>query len=193
MSTSTDLFPETLNLEEQFFQEGYSLGVADGQKSGRIEGRRFGLEKGFEKAVEMGRLNGKAFVWEGRMTAAPTGSVVQPISGNERLKKHIQRLVTLTDPEGMSLENGEEEVSEFDDRLKDAKAKAVIIERILGEGEGAVAVGGGEEEEGEGASNSKQQQRKVPVRVKRGEKVGVAGKATGEMEDFVGRKGLGGI
>ncbi|CZT17377.1 uncharacterized protein RCC_03211 [Ramularia collo-cygni] len=188
MSTSIDLFPEILNLEDQFFQEGYVLGVADGQKSGRIEGRIFGLEKGFSKAIEMGRLNGKACVWEARTNCVSDegseGVMLTPLNGNERLKKHIQRLVTLSDPEGLSLENGEEEVSEFDDRLKDAKAKAVIVERIVGEGEGFG------EGEGVAAAASSTQQRKVPVRVRRGEKVGVAGKSTGEMEDFVGMKGL---
>lgn len=189
MSTSTDLFPETLNLEDEFFQEGYALGVADGQKSGRIEGRIFGLEKGFSKAIEMGKLNGKACVWESRMTPTKQSEngAITPLAENERLRKHVLRLAALSDPEGLSLENGEEDVSEFDDRSKDAKAKAVIIERIVGEGERGTEV-----EEGAIATPGSTQ-RKVPVRVRRSEKVAVAGKSTGEMEDFVGRKGLGGI
>lgn len=190
MSSSDDLFPETLNLEDQFFQEGYTLGVADGQKSGRIEGRVFGLEKGFSKAIEMGKLNGKACVWESRITktAAESGNgAITPLADYERLRKHILRLATLSDPEGLSLENGEDDVSEFDDRLKDAKAKAVIVERIVGEGEGMTEV------EQEGVSTARSTQRKGPVRVRKAEKPGVAGTSTGEMEDFVGRKGLGGI
>jgi hypothetical protein len=189
MDPPTDLFPELLNLEDQFFTEGYNLGVADGQKSGRIEGRVFGLENGFSKAVEMGRLSGKACVWEGRMRPSKSeGSVgLAPLAANDRLRKHVLRLAALSDPEDLSVENDEEDVSEFDDRLKDAKAKAVIIERIVGEGERNV-----EEEEGGVVASGASTSRKGPVRVKRSEKVAVAGKSTGEMEDFAGRKGLGG-
>jgi hypothetical protein len=57
------LFDSLLNLEEQYYAEGYEQGVADGSRAGRIEGRIFGLEKGFEKFVAMGRLHGKATVW----------------------------------------------------------------------------------------------------------------------------------
>lgn len=186
MSTSPDLFPETLNLEDQFFHEGYTLGVADGQKTSRIEGRIFGLEKGFSKAVEMGKLQGKARVWSSRMDVINDDrGRVAPLADNERLRRHIARLVMLSDPEGLSLENGEDEVSEFDDRFKDARAKAGIVERMVGEGEARDGV-----EEGGVASTSL---RKAPVRVRRGEKVAVVGKSTGEMEDFVGRKVLGGI
>jgi hypothetical protein len=186
-TSESELFPETLNLEDQFFTEGFALGVADGQKSGRIEGRIFGLENGFSKAREMGRLHGKSCVWEARLQPASSAeSKLYPLADNSRLRKHILRLAALSDPEDLSVENNEDDVSEFDDRLKDAKAKAVIIERIVGQGEQGV------EADEAVASNAASTQRKAPVRVKRAEKVAVAGKATGEMEDFVGRKGLGG-
>lgn len=191
MDSPSELFPEVLNLEDQFFTEGYNLGVADGQKSGRIEGRIFGLEKGFSKAIEMGRLNGKASIWEARMKTSGSNNSLDdqslaPLAENERLRKHILRLAALSDPDDLSVENNEDDVSEFDDRLKDAKAKAVIIDRIVGEGEHSA-----EDFDGPESSRSSMQ-RKVPVRVKRGENSAAAGKSTGEMEDFIGRKGLGG-
>ena len=64
---STDPFDAVLGLEEEFFQKGYKLGLTDGERAGRIEGRAFGLEKGFEKYMAMGRLNGKAQVWAGKL------------------------------------------------------------------------------------------------------------------------------
>ena len=67
MAEEEDLFDSLLGLEEEFYKEGYELGVSDGKHAGLIEGRLFGLEKAFEKYVAVGRLHGKAMVWAGRL------------------------------------------------------------------------------------------------------------------------------
>ena len=142
-SSADDPLDSLLSLEDQFHREGYELGVADGARSGRVEGRVFGLEKGFEKFIEMGRLQGRATVWQARLPndqkpsntkeAGEQQEELPTLSGSERLKKHIDRLNTLTDLETLSTENDEDDVSEFDDRLKDAKAKATLIEKMVSE------------------------------------------------------------
>ncbi len=72
MSTpDSDPFDVLLNLEQTFYNEGYAAGVADGERAGLIEGRIFGLEKGFEKYMRMGRLQGKAVIWAGRLPPEP--------------------------------------------------------------------------------------------------------------------------
>lgn len=181
-SNNEDVFEDALNLEDQYYSEGYSLGVADGSKSGRIEGRIFGLQKGFEKCVEMGKLNGRAAVWEARLpnqsqaeTPETSKSTVPPVNGSDRLRKHVDRLAALSDPDDLSTKNDEDSVSEFDDRLKDAKAKARLIERISGEDEASEARASDEAQTGSGRT----------LRVRRNEPSG-AGRGTGEMEDFVG-------
>ena len=63
----SDLLVPALELEDKFYREGYDLGIADGRRAGLIEGRAFGIEKGFEKYVSMGRLNGRASIWAGRL------------------------------------------------------------------------------------------------------------------------------
>lgn len=65
--TKDDPFEGLLELENTFYNEGYDLGVVDGKQAGLVEGRLFGLEKGFEKYAGMGRLNGKAVIWAGRL------------------------------------------------------------------------------------------------------------------------------
>ncbi|KAK1756854.1 hypothetical protein QBC47DRAFT_377841 [Echria macrotheca] len=70
MANPEDPFEDVLNLEEQFYQDGYKQGQADGVKAGRIEGRSLGLEKGFQKFVESGRLYGRAIVWANRLPSA---------------------------------------------------------------------------------------------------------------------------
>ena len=66
MSVDRDPFDDLLSLEDEFYKEGYNLGISDGKRAGLIEGRGFGLEKGFEKYLAMGAMHGRAMVWAGR-------------------------------------------------------------------------------------------------------------------------------
>lgn len=188
MADDDDFFEPLFNLEDQFYNEGYQLGVIDGTRDGRLEGRAFGIEKGFEKFAEMGRLHGRSLVWNARLPkslkdpesplhepkggnpvdATTLGSQARgnsgptavsdennkskasfslpPLPDNPRLEKHIHTLMSLTDPAQLSFENNEDAVSDFDDRLKRAKAKIKIIEKIVHEavpddGPNAVAAG----------------------------------------------------
>ncbi|KAJ9157172.1 DUF1715-domain-containing protein [Coniochaeta hoffmannii] len=147
-----DPFEDILNLEDQFYQDGYKLGQADGDKAGRIEGRSLGLEKGYQKFLEAGRLHGKAIVWANRLAGLKTKSASesqQPaenggseetqrqslpqLPGNPRLEKNVTTLFALTEPDTLSTENSDEAVNDFDDRLKRAEGKAKVIERMVGE------------------------------------------------------------
>lgn len=165
-SHNQDPFDDVLNLEDQFYSEGYQQGVADGERAGRIEGRSFGIEKGFEKFVEAGRLYGKSIVWANRLT--PTTTTLSPSSsaardegpkrgGEETLKalpggggggagassrlgKNIVTLHALVEPDTLSTDNTDEAVQDFDDRVKRAQGKARVIERQVGEdGSGSTA------------------------------------------------------
>ncbi|RYP60514.1 hypothetical protein DL771_010492 [Monosporascus sp. 5C6A] len=64
---SSDIFDDVLNLEEQYYREGYENGYRDGAEVGRIEGRSVGLKQGYEKFLEAGRLQGRALVWANRI------------------------------------------------------------------------------------------------------------------------------
>ena len=170
-----EIFEDVLNLEDQYFTEGYNLGVADGSRAGQIEGRIFGLQKGFEKFAEIGRLGGQSAVWDARLQIPGTKGTLASLTGTERLKKHVQRLQTLTDRDTLPTENDEDAVSEFDDRLKDAKAKATLISKIVGEDDISPSSMTADQ-----PHSSRTTLR--PLRVRKGE----AGKPTGEMEDFSG-------
>ncbi|KAH0536090.1 hypothetical protein FGG08_007017 [Glutinoglossum americanum] len=65
-----------------------------------------------------------------------------PLPPNPRLEKHILHLHALTDPTTLSNQNTEDSVSDFDDRLKRALAKAKVIGRIIGEDSGGGGGGG---------------------------------------------------
>ncbi|MCJ1404747.1 hypothetical protein MMC11_007973 [Xylographa trunciseda] len=168
-----DPFDSVLNLESQFYDEGHALGIADGTRAGHIEGRVFGLEKGFEKFIEMGKLHGRSIVWANRLSRArtgtnplidtpqeqktpqpgheptltePTSKSLPPLAANVRLEKHVQTFLALVELESLSTQNKEDDVSEFDDRLKRAMSKAKVIEKLIGEdfqsGAGSVSDGG---------------------------------------------------
>lgn len=153
----SNTFDEVLGLEEQFYNDGFGQGLADGIKAGQVEGRTFGLEKGFEKYVESGRLYGRSLIWANRMRGPRRTTEDQTIPGstsdtspnglrqeksgpthlpslpqNQRFSKHLKVLYALSESDSLSTENTEEAVSDFDDRLKRAQGKAKIIERIIG-------------------------------------------------------------
>lgn len=141
-----DLFDDLLSLEDKFYQEGYDAGLADGKHAGLVEGKVFGIEKGYEKALELGRINGRALVWQ--MRQAQTVDKPEPtdrdesllaslghskLPRNTRLAKHIEGLLSLTDDKDLATDNSDEAVTEFDESLAKAQAKAKVIAAIVGE------------------------------------------------------------
>nr|POE85471.1 protein oraov1 like [Quercus suber] len=133
-----DVFASILSLEEDYHNEGYNLGVADGARAGRIEGRQFGLEKGLAKALEMGRLRGRACVWSARSSCSTPASAhgapqIASLEKSARTQKHIERLVELTDPASLETRNSEEAVQEFEERLGGARTRLILIRKIVDE------------------------------------------------------------
>lgn len=128
------LFDPLLSLEEDFYQEGHALGMADGQYSGRLEGRAFGLEKGYEKFLELGRLQGRASLWKARLPHPQDAAVPKELAiTSTRTQKNVETLAILvTNP---PFKNDEESVEEIEETLKRGRAKAKVVERSLGERE----------------------------------------------------------
>jgi hypothetical protein len=56
-----------------------------------------------------------------------------PLLSNPRLEKHVRSLLQLTDRMEISTANDEDSVADFDDRIKRARSKTKVIERLLGE------------------------------------------------------------
>ncbi|KAI0540625.1 hypothetical protein GGR58DRAFT_121023 [Xylaria digitata] len=162
MSSPNDPFDDLLNLEEQYYREGYEEGLKDGAEGGRVEGYSLGLRKGFEKFIEAGRLQSKAAVWANRIPKYQQRQQQQqqqqggaseqegdaesenkdensdarlpPIHSNPRLEKNIETLYGLVEPGTLSMDNEDEAVNDFDSRMKGAHGKLRIIERVIGEG-----------------------------------------------------------
>ncbi|KAJ5936959.1 hypothetical protein N7466_003409 [Penicillium verhagenii] len=178
----SNLLDSLLDLEEQFYNEGYELGVADGAEAGYTEGSVFAVEKGFEKFVEMGRLYGKALVWAQRLADAKPKELcgeqtpqvdqsdddlsLDPSSISKemtkipahsaRLARNLATLLELVDPASLDMSNTEEAVNDADERLKGAAVKAKLIQRAMGEGEeplGAQSLAKDVSKSGDGTGN----------------------------------------
>ncbi|CAI7645041.1 unnamed protein product [Penicillium palitans] len=147
-----NILDSLLDLEEQFYNEGYELGTADGAATGYTEGSVFAVEKGFEKFVEMGRLYGKALrldIKSSEGAASQVDSTTDTLSldpsickdmpslppHSTRLARNLQTLLELVDPATLDMSNTEEAVNDVDERLKGAATKAKLIQRAMGERE----------------------------------------------------------
>lgn len=154
---ASNLLDSLLDLEEQFYKEGFDLGAADGTEAGYTEGSVFAVEKGYEKFVELGRLYGKALVWAQRLAKSkPSKPSDLPSAGKQdvlavdpsicsemrslpphstRLARNLYTLLELVDPASLDMTNTEEAVNDVDERLKGAILKAKLIQRAMGERE----------------------------------------------------------
>ncbi|KAM3520952.1 hypothetical protein MY4038_009218 [Beauveria bassiana] len=149
-----DPFDDVFTLEDRFYRQGYQQGLEDGEAAGRIEGRQFGMSTGFDKFLESGRLASRALVWANRLPPAKSSAssssaagasastntqqpVAQacslpPLADNARLGKNIKMVYALLEPETLSTANADEDVQDFDDRLKRAQGKAKVVEKMIG-------------------------------------------------------------
>jgi len=137
-----------LTLEDSFYEEGYAQGHRDGLRQSAFESRIFGVEQGFQKAIVMGRLHARARIWSTRIrllqknaqqTATTgierTGDVqgLPALTANDRLQRNIENLLVYTEPMTLSPANTDDDVADYDFRLRKALDIVKIIERTIGE------------------------------------------------------------
>ncbi|EXJ61949.1 hypothetical protein A1O7_02381 [Cladophialophora yegresii CBS 114405] len=150
---ASDPFDDLLDLENDYYQEGYNAGVSDSTYAGMIEGKVFGIEKGYEKALDLGKLHGRALLWHGRFQAVhpeepPQSAISSPsaesrlggiirtlpqMPNSSRLQRHVESLHATSEASTIAKDNSDEAVTEFDDRIAKAKAKAKVVANIAGE------------------------------------------------------------
>jgi hypothetical protein len=172
-STVMDDLDDLLELEDGFYQEGFDAGVADSEHAGLVEGKIFGIEKGYDKVLDLGRLHGRALVWQHRLKDNPTDVILtgshhegmtasreateawvamESLPKNSRLDKNIQTLLALTAPSKLPTDNSDESVEQVEDALSKSKAKSKIISATTGETMGVVMAGEGSIEDSLGLS-----------------------------------------
>lgn len=123
-------------------EKGFDKFVASGVLHGRAEiwGSRLprGQELGSDsqplaRSVPNEGTDERIEASQGTTKQQDVGSMLPSLAANPRLEKHIQTLYALVEPVSLSTQNTEDAVSDFDDRLKRASAKAKVIEKLVGE------------------------------------------------------------
>jgi len=140
------------------FEEGKADGAEAGYTEGRTFGFEQGYQKALEMGKlygralmldacianpnlisnqtanpsHIGRAIANTLIADPKNHHAASDTLKAPIlSDNPRLKKHIDLLLKLTNPDTLPTENSDEAVEEFDDRMKKAVAKAKVIDRMI--------------------------------------------------------------
>ncbi|CUM68521.1 uncharacterized protein PRCAT00006247001 [Priceomyces carsonii] len=112
---------EVLNLEEQSYQKGFEEGIAKGAQERYIEGKEYGLQTGFQRFLIVGYLKGLAEYWEDNISSYDQKS----------LPSHISQLKELLN--GVPTSNEEEDVADYDNKVKKARNKARLIANMVGD------------------------------------------------------------
>lgn len=115
-TNSEELFDPLLNLEEQYYDEGYEEGKKDGKHAGYLEGKQFGLQTGYQRFLSIGILQARVDIWK------------EKLQDNEKVQKHLNQLETVV--KNIPMSNKEEDVEDFEKRLKKAKAKSKVISSV---------------------------------------------------------------
>ncbi|CAH7675448.1 hypothetical protein BY996DRAFT_6707378 [Phakopsora pachyrhizi] len=110
---------DSLNhLEEQFYLEGYELGLKEGEAAGRLEGFQIGQAQGFKMFEEIGFYMGQARIWN--QTVLKNRKTAQ--SKNDRTQVKVDQLVSLLEKFPMSIEAIKDPNMDFNSRLNNIRA-----------------------------------------------------------------------
>ncbi len=142
------------------FDEGKKDGVEAGYTEGKIFGIERGYQKALAMGKLYGRalmlnaclsdpdsksenVTGPSPIKAAKATTADTKTDNHNVGSNmpslptllenPRLKKYVETLLKLTDPQTLSVENSDEAVDDFDNRMKKAVAKAKVIDKMIAE------------------------------------------------------------
>ncbi|CDR47448.1 CYFA0S32e00430g1_1 [Cyberlindnera fabianii] len=111
---------DVLNLEEQFYQEGFREGQAESTKKSYIEGKEYGLQFGFQKFVLMGEVN--AIV-----ELLANGLVGEPLSS--QAESNLSQMRELLDQ--IKMDNESENVLESQRIMIKVKNKLRVLSNLI--------------------------------------------------------------
>ena len=112
-----------------------STTVSSSKSGGGDGGEGEVLGDGVGKKKGEGEDGSAASVTEGLDGETKLALPPLPYKDTARLEKHIRTLYALVETESLSMENTDEAVDDFDDRLRRAQGRVKVIERMVGEGE----------------------------------------------------------
>ena len=123
-TTSDDPFDEILGLEDEYYDQGFKQGLADGSSAGREEGLFFGIRSGTAKARELGKVRGRLCVWQQRVRSGALGE-------HRTLMRQLEELEGIVKEN--HTDNTAEEVERLEEQVRRAVRKVDMIARLLDE------------------------------------------------------------
>lgn len=114
-----DALDEVLNLEEQYYNEGFNEGQEFSTKEQYIEGKEYGYQTGFQRFIIIGYMKGLLEDWD----------LQENLSSS--VQSHIEQLRKLVNDIPMT--NGDEEVAIYEKSLNKARNKLRVITTLTKE------------------------------------------------------------
>ncbi|QLL31254.1 hypothetical protein HG536_0B01150 [Torulaspora globosa] len=98
-----------LNLEQQFYQEGYEQGSGEKARENYIEGKQFGLQVGFQRFVILGQIQGILEVLKSSLVDG--SNILKNVESIDRLLAEIE------------MSNDDAAVAEYESRIVKVRNK----------------------------------------------------------------------
>lgn len=106
-------FDQVLNLEEEYYNEGFKEGQEFSTQEQYIEGKEYGYQTGFQRFVMVGYMKGLLESWR-KLENQPSS-----------LEGHLNQLESLINT--IQLTNGDEEVAIYEKNISKARNKLRVI------------------------------------------------------------------
>ncbi|ODV85502.1 hypothetical protein CANARDRAFT_23035 [[Candida] arabinofermentans NRRL YB-2248] len=151
-------FDSVLNLEDQYYNEGFNEGQLEGSMKQFHEGKELGIQTGYQRLLIIGQLRTLVNYWIEKIdrliesntmgtessssdlsVSVVSVSVKKPKRDNHKVKKTLDGLKMLLDSlydnDKINLTNSDEDVQTYETILKKARAKVRSLSTVLGDEE----------------------------------------------------------
>lgn len=122
MADAFDL-DDVLNLEDEYYKEGYKEGQEHSTKQQYVEGKEYGYQTGFQRFLVVGYIQGLVEHWQ--LNLASYGP------NTKSLESHLSQLAELV--QSIPTNNGDSEVEVYEKQLSKARNKLRVVAMLAKE------------------------------------------------------------
>lgn len=111
-----------LNLEEQYYKEGFKEGTEESTRKQYIEGKEYGYQTGFQRFLVVGYIRGLIVYWENNL---------ESYDASKSIANHITSLKQIV--QEIPFSNKDADVGQYDKLVNKARNKVRIIASLCKE------------------------------------------------------------
>ncbi|CAK7894099.1 protein Lto1p [[Candida] anglica] len=116
-----------LNLEEEFYNEGFKEGQEFSTHQQYVEGKEYGYQTGFQRLLVIGYIQGLIIFWRKNISKYTT------TTSQKTLDSHLDQLENSV--KNIPLTNGDKEVAEYEKIVAKARNKLRVVATLCKENE----------------------------------------------------------